>query len=93
MRAGIVVVTGSLATLCVAGSPAAADRCSSEAVAALKVPHLSVTSAAHVAPEGPLPEHCNVKGTVATDGEGAGPNAARIKINLPDVRGADSLGP
>jgi len=50
-------------------------------------------SAAHVAPEGPLPEHCNVKGTVATDGEGAGPNAARIEINLPDVRGADSLGP
>jgi feruloyl esterase len=64
--------------------PAAAAGCSSESLSALGIPQFSVMSASRVAAEGPSPGHCKVKGSVATDGEGAGPNSARVEINLPD---------
>jgi feruloyl esterase len=78
-------MAASVAALCIAAPHAAAAlECSPDSLSALKVQQFTVTSAAHVSPEGTSPAHCNVKGTVATDGEGAGPNSARIEINLPD---------
>ena len=80
----VVAIATSFATLCVAEAHAAAADCSADALSALKVMQFAVTSATRVAAVGPLPAHCNVKGKVTTDGEGAGPSSARVEINLPD---------
>jgi feruloyl esterase len=60
----------------------AAGTCSVDALAALKVPGLTIDSAAPIGAEGP--SYCDLKGSVATDGDGAGPNAAGVEIRLPD---------
>ena len=89
MRKATRILSGAL-SLAAFGAVApqcarAAIPCSAEALSALKIPQLTVTSAAEVPGEGPSPAHCNVKGTVATDGDGAGPNSAQVEINLPDA--------
>ena len=61
---------------------AAAD-CSVDALNGLKVAHVTVTSATLVAAAPPKQEYCDVKGSVATDGEGAGPNSASFDLLLP----------
>jgi hypothetical protein len=60
-------LTSSLAALSIAAPHAfAAVECSADGLSALKGPSFSISSTAHVAPEGSTPAHCNVKGTVAT---------------------------
>jgi hypothetical protein len=78
-------LASSAAALCVAAPHAfAAVECSPDSLSALRVPNFSVSAAVKVAPDGPFPAHCNVKETVATDGEGAGPNSAGVEIKLPE---------
>ena len=76
----------SLFTLAVATPvPAqAAATCAADSVAGLNVPNFTVASAKAAEAEGPFPARCVVEGTVATDGEGAGPNSARLRVQLPE---------
>jgi feruloyl esterase len=68
----------------VAVAPAlfAAD-CGVEALNGLNIAHLKVASATLVPAAPPKQEYCDVKGSVATDGEGAGPNSAGFDLWLP----------
>ncbi len=62
--------------------PAWAD-CATAALTALKIPNMMITSAAVVPAAAPNPEYCDVKGSVATSGEGAEPGSANFEIMLP----------
>jgi len=62
--------------------PAQAD-CSTAALSALKVPNLTIASATVVPAAAPNPEYCDVKGSVATSGEGAEPGSANFEVMLP----------
>ncbi len=64
-------------------SAEAAGTCGKDALKALLPPALTVSSATEVAANGASPAHCDVQGVVATDGDGAGPNSARVEIRLP----------
>lgn len=77
----------SFITLSIAGSLSAhaAGTCAADALNALKVPNLTIASATEVAAGGPFPAHCDIKGLVATDGDGAGPNVAGYEIKLPET--------
>src|SRR5260370_33495621 len=44
---------------------------------------MTITSATDVAAAAPNPQYCDVKGSVATNGEGAGPNSAGFESMLP----------
>jgi feruloyl esterase len=66
-------------------SAQAAATCTADAIAALNVPHFSVASVKADAAGGPFPARCVVDGTVATDGDGAGPNSARLRVQLPET--------
>src|SRR5258708_35524107 len=44
---------------------------------------MTITSATDVPAAPPNPEYCDVKGAVATSGEGAGPNSAGFEARLP----------
>ena len=46
--------------------------------------YFTVASAKPAQAEGPFPARCVVEGTVATDGDGAGPNSARLRVQLPE---------
>ncbi len=72
------------AALALPATAHAATACSADAVSALKIPNFSLASAAPNAGGGPFPAYCDVKGAVATDGDGAGPNSARLEIRLPE---------
>jgi len=68
-------------------APAAANAttaCAGDAVARLRIAHFTVTSAHETPASGPVPAHCDVVGDVVTDGEGAGPNSARLQVRLPE---------
>jgi feruloyl esterase len=52
-------------------------------LAGLDVPNVAVTSVTAVPAAGMFPEFCDVQGTVATQGEGAGPGAALFDLWLP----------
>ena len=71
---------GMAAPLCANAAPT----CTAEALTGLNVPNFTVTSVEPAGAEGPFPAHCVVEGTVATDGDGAGPNSARLRVQLPD---------
>jgi len=75
---------GLAALLCAAFAnvPAWAD-CSTAALSALKVPNMMIVSATVVPAAAPNPEYCDVKGSVATSGEGAEPGSANFEIMLP----------
>ncbi len=60
----------------------AAD-CTTAALANLKVPDMTFTSATDVPAAPPNPEYCDVKGSVTTSGEGADPGSANFEILLP----------
>src|SRR6266851_2978627 len=62
--------------------PAWAD-CNTAALTALNVPAISITSATDVPAAAPNPEYCDVKGSVATSGEGAEPSSANFEVMLP----------
>jgi feruloyl esterase len=63
--------------------PAMAADCSVDALNVLSVAHITVSSATLVPAAPPKQEYCDVKGSVATDGEGAGPNSAAFELMLP----------
>jgi feruloyl esterase len=65
-------------------SAEAAATCTAEALTGLDIPNFTVASAKAAGAEGPFPARCVVEGTVATDGEGAGPNSARLRVELPE---------
>jgi feruloyl esterase len=57
--------------------------CTPEAIAKLKVAHVTIASAKLMPAVAPKQAYCDVKGSVATDGDGAGPNAAGFDLMLP----------
>ena len=59
--------------------------CSVAVLSAFNVPDVTITSATAVAASGLDPEYCDVVGTVATQGEGAGPGQATFRAKLPAV--------
>src|SRR5712672_3959553 len=67
----------------IAAPPASAADCKVAALSALGVPNMTITSATDVSAAAPNPEYCDVKGAVATSGEGAGPNSAGFESRLP----------
>jgi feruloyl esterase len=75
----------SLIGLGMAAPLSAKATCNVEAFEGLKVPNFTVTSAKVAAQEGSFPSRCVVEGTVATDGDGAGPNSARLRVQLPET--------
>jgi feruloyl esterase len=66
-----------------ANIPAFAADCSSAALSALGVASVTIASATDVPAAAPNPEYCDVKGSVATSGEGAEPGSANFEIMLP----------
>ena len=84
-RPGVfILLAGLAAILCGAvAAPASAMDCKVAALAALGVPNMTITSATDVAAAAPNPQYCDVKGSVTTSGEGAGPNAAGFEAMLP----------
>ena len=77
---------GLAALLCAALAivPALAADCSTSAsLSALGVSNMTIASATVVPPAAPNPEYCDVKGSVATSGEGAEPGSANFEIMLP----------
>jgi hypothetical protein len=44
---------------------------------------MTIASATDVPAAAPNPQYCNVKGSVATSGDGAGPNSAGFEAMLP----------
>src|ERR1700676_815141 len=67
----------------VAEAPASGMNCKGGALAALRVPNMTIVSATDVAAAAPNPQYCDVKGSITTSGEGAGPNSAGFEAMLP----------
>jgi feruloyl esterase len=57
--------------------------CTMAALSAFNIPNVTVKSATDVAASGLDPEYCDVIGSVATDGEGAGSGEAAFRAKLP----------
>jgi feruloyl esterase len=57
--------------------------CTLAALAAFNIPNMTIRSATDVAASGLDPQYCDVIGSVATDGEGAGPGEATFRAKLP----------
>jgi tannase/feruloyl esterase len=76
---------GVLAGGVLAAAPAAAalPNCTVGALNALDVPNLTVNTATDEPAASGVPEYCDLKGEVATNGEGGGPNTAGFEIDLP----------
>ncbi|HEX4505922.1 MAG TPA: tannase/feruloyl esterase family alpha/beta hydrolase [Alphaproteobacteria bacterium] len=64
----------------IAGGAQAATECSVAAISALKVPGVTIASADTKTDDAPI---CDVKGTLATTGEGAPDGSARFEVRLP----------
>jgi len=81
----IVLRAGLAALVCAAFAniPATAADCSPAALTALGVPSMTIASATAVSAAAPNPEYCDVKGSVATSGEGAEPGSANFEVMLP----------
>jgi feruloyl esterase len=60
----------------------AAD-CNPAALTALSVPNMTIASATVMPAAAPNPEYCDVKGSVATSGEGTEPGSANFEVTLP----------
>jgi len=84
-RIGLNALVPSIGLLVfVIGTPlASATDCSVAALSTLAVPDVTITSANDVPAAAPNPQYCDVKGSVATNGEGAGPNSAGFESMLP----------
>ena len=78
--AATVLVSGAVGC---GSALAALPNCTVSALNALGVPNMTVTAATDVPAANGVPEYCDLKGTVATNGEGAGPNTAGFEIDLP----------
>ena len=84
-RGGLKALIPSISLLvCFIGAPlASATDCSVAALTALGVPNVTIKSASDLPIAAPNPQYCDVKGSVATNGEGAGPNSAGFEAMLP----------
>jgi len=71
-------------------SAEAAQTCTAEALTALGVPSFTVASAKAAPAEGPFPARCVVEGTIATDGDGAGPNGSVSSFRKPGTASLSS---
>jgi feruloyl esterase len=76
---------GALLVALTGPAAAAAAACAPAAVSAVAPANVSITSANPVAATLTTPAYCDVLGSVATDGEGAGPNTADFEVKLPDA--------
>jgi feruloyl esterase len=87
MRMGRAALFGAVLLIFMAGldasAVAAAPRCSVAALSGFGVAHVAVASAIGVAAGKFSPPYCAVEGTVATQGEGAGPGSAEFVLKLP----------
>jgi feruloyl esterase len=79
LRVGLV----TLLYLAYAITPAFAADCTTAALNALGVASMTIASATDVPAAAADPEYCDVKGSVATSGEDAGPGSANFEIKLP----------
>ena len=85
-RTSRAAATLSLIALGVApGLAHAAPACTAEAVTALNVANFALASVKEATADGPFPARCVVEGTLATDGDGAEPNSARLRVQLPQT--------
>jgi len=85
-RHGVLIPWVGLAVLLcsvIAAVPASGADCKVAALSALSVPNVTITSATDVPAAAPKPQYCDVKGSVTTSGEGAGPNSAGFEAMLP----------
>ena len=85
-RHGVLIPWVGLAVLLcsvIAAVPASGADCQVAALSALSVPNMTITSATDVPAAAPKPQYCDVKGSVTTSGEGAGPNSAGFEAMLP----------
>ncbi len=80
---GIAIPMLALSAMLVSTKAAAAIECSLPALQKLNVASMTVTSAKPVPAAPPKQAYCDVKGSVATNGEGAGPGSAGFAITLP----------
>lgn len=80
---GLICGLGAAAGCTDAGPATAATECSVDALTALDIPRVTIASAELVPAAPPKQEYCDVTGSVATDGEGAGPNSAGFEVMLP----------
>lgn len=65
-------------------TPAAtATECSVPSLQGLEIPGVTIASATTVAADPPRQAYCDVRGSVVTDGEGAGPGSAGFTLMLP----------
>ena len=67
----------------VAAPQAQATNCTAAALSALGIANVTIASATDVPAAAPNPRYCDVKGSLATNGEGAGPGSARFEVMLP----------
>jgi feruloyl esterase len=87
-RSVVALRFAGLALLVVGGlreAPASATSCAVAALNALRVPSLTVTSAGYIRAANGVPEYCDLKGSVTTADEGAGPGLAGFEIDLPQT--------
>ncbi len=82
-RPASIIGLGCIAVILAAAPAAANTACSLPAVQSLGVTGLTITAATDHPATATLPEYCELRGTVATDGLGAGPNSASIHADLP----------
>jgi feruloyl esterase len=78
-----LVGLGVLLCSSIAAAPVSAMDCKVDALNALGVPNMTIKSATDIAAAAPNPQFCDVKGSVATSGVGAGPNTAGFEAMLP----------
>src|ERR1700674_4787874 len=85
-RHGVFIPLFGLAVLlcsAIVADAASAIDCNVAALSALGVPNMTILSATDVPAAAPNPQYCDVKGSVTTSGEGAGPNSAGFEAMLP----------
>jgi feruloyl esterase len=84
-RHGVLIPLVGLAVLIcgIAAVPASATDCKVAALSTLGVSNMTITSATDVPAAAPNPQYCDVKGSVATSGDGAGPNSAGFEAMFP----------
>jgi feruloyl esterase len=85
MRICLVTVCALAGFVGTSASARAAPPCTVEALNALHVPDVSVTDAKPVAATGTTPAHCDVRGTVVTQGAGVAEGLARFAMQLPEA--------
>jgi feruloyl esterase len=81
-----VLGVGVLAGLVLPTSRASASLpyCSAPILSGFLIENVTIVSATDVPAHAQQPEYCLVQGTVATNGEGAGPGSAEFVVKLPD---------